>query len=63
MQKLLTLLSRQKAIGGESPAAAERLEQELVEQEELRVKLECFEFRNDKNKTPLHLAAMSGSME
>ena len=54
---------RQKGIGGKSPAAAERLEQELVEPEKLRVKLERFEFRNDKNKTPLHLAAMSRNIE
>ena len=63
VQKLLNLLARQKAIKGNSPAAAERLERGLVKQEELRIKLERFDFRNDKNKTPLHLAAMSGSME
>ena len=31
--------------------------------ENMRLKLEHLDFRNDENKTPLHLAAMSGNVE
>ena len=31
--------------------------------ENMRLKLERLDFRNDENKTPLHLAAMSGNVE
>ena len=31
--------------------------------ENMRLKVEHLDFRNDENKTPLHLAAMSGNVE
>ena len=48
------------------PVARERLQtlqDEKEERENLRLKVEHLDFRNDENKTPLHLAAMHGHME
>ena len=44
-----------------------RVRQSVLEKndksENMRLKLERLDFRNDENKTPLHLAAMSGNVE
>ena len=37
--------------------------EENDKRENMRLKLEHMDFRNDENKTPLHLAAMSGNVE
>ena len=44
-------------------ARLQTLQQERVEIEVLSVKVQHLDFRNDKHKTPLHVAAMSGNME
>ena len=45
--------------------ARERLPLQEVndERENMRLKVEHLDFRNDENKTPLHLAAKRGNME
>ena len=37
--------------------------QEDDKRENIRLKVEHLDFRNDENRTPLHLAAMSGNVE
>ena len=59
-------MPREESTDGSDPIARERLqtlEQERDEREILRLKVEHLDFRNDENKTPLHLAAMSGNLE
>ena len=53
----------EKAICGDNTTAANRLEDERREIEALQLRLDHCEFRNDENKTPLHLAAKHGKME
>ena len=43
-------------------ARLQTLEQERVEKEVLRVKVQHLDFKNIEHKTPLHLAVMSGNM-
>ena len=55
-----------EAINENDPGTTGRLqtlEQERVEMEVLKVKMEHLDSRNDEHKTPLHVAAMSGNME
>ena len=55
-----------EAMDDGDPVATERLqtcEQERVEMEVLRVKVQHLDFRNIEHETPLHLAAKSGNME
>ena len=39
------------------------MEQQVDEKRSQRMRVEHLDFRNDENKTPLHLAAISGHME
>ena len=39
------------------------LQEEKDKRETLRLNVEHLDYRNDENKTPLHLAAMYGNME
>ena len=58
--------NERKTIDENDPATTARLqtlEQERVEMEVLKVKVEHLDLRNDEHKTSLHLAAMSGNME
>lgn len=67
LRKLLHQLSDEReAIYVRYPSAKEKLQtldQKADEMEVLKLKVEHLDFRNDKNKTPLHLAAISGHME
>ena len=59
-------IPREESIDVNDPVARERLQtlqDEKEERENLRLKVEHLDFRNDENKTPLHLAAMHGHME
>ena len=41
----------------------QRVRERNDKRDNMRLKLEHMNFRNDENKTPLHLAAMSGNVE
>ena len=59
-------MEREESVDVNDPVARERLQtlqQKADEKEALRLKVQHLDFRNDENKTPLHLAAMFGHME
>ena len=56
-------VSEEEAICRDNTTAAEKLEDERRETEALKLRLEYCDFRNDENKTALHLAAKHGKME
>ena len=59
-------IPREELIDVNDPVVRERLQtlqEEINEKENMRLIMEHLDFRNDENKTPLHLAAMFGHME
>ena len=59
-------IPREESIDVNDPVARDRLQtlqEEINEKENMRLKMEHLDFRNDENKTPLHLASMFGHME
>ena len=59
-------IPREQSVDVNDPVARDRLEtlqEEKDERENMRLKVEHLDFRNDENKTPLHVAAMYGNME
>ena len=65
LQRAAPTVTMEETANGHDGGARERLslQKEKNERENMRLKVEHLDFRNDENRTPLHFAAMSGNME